>query len=253
MNYKLPGLPERTGKPRISGINMVMDKGLSTHEAENLADTCAGLIDFIKLGFGTSLISPNLKDKLNIYRQAGIKTYFGGTLFEIFYVRNMVDDYRKYLSEFGMEVLEVSDGEVQIPHHVKCSLISRFSADFQVLSEVGSKEAGVIIPDEKWVQMMQDELKAGSWKVIAEARESGNIGIYNKDGSANTGLIEKIKSNIAIENIIWEAPQKPQQVYFIKQFGANVNLGNIPSTEVIALETIRLGLRGDTFFDFIGE
>ncbi|MBN2681065.1 MAG: phosphosulfolactate synthase [Bacteroidales bacterium] len=253
MNFSLPFIPERTLKPRREGLNMIMDKGLGIYEAQNLIDSAGHLIDFVKLGFGTSYITKNLEQKIVLYKNAGIKVYFGGTLFEAFYIRNMVDDYLKLIEKFGLEVMEISDGEVIIPHQEKCEMIARFSKYAFVLSEVGSKEAGVVIPNNQWVNMMNLEMEAGSKYVIAEAREAGNIGIYNKDGSANTSLIDAIKKSVNTAKILWEAPHKPQQVFFVKEFGANVNLGNIAHNEVIALETVRLGLRGDTFFNWLPD
>ncbi len=253
MNYNLPFIPKRSKKPRISGINMIMDKGLSLNEAKNLISTSAELVDYVKLGFGTSLITPKLKEKIELYKSAGIRPYFGGTLFEAFIIRDMFDDFRQYIDKFGIDVVEVSDGEIIMPHEKKCQYIETLKKDFTVFSEVGSKEAGVIISNEKWVKMMKNELNAGSFKVIAEAREAGNIGIYNKDGTANTKLIDEIAAHISTNNILWEAPNKSQQTWFIKHFGTDVNLGNIAYGEVIALETLRLGLRGDTFFQFLPE
>lgn len=251
MNYNLPHIPERTSKPRESGLNMIMDKGLSLREAENMISSSGEFIDIVKFGFGTSAVTANLEDKIRLYKEANIRTYFGGTLFEAFIVRGMFDDYRKLLDKYGLDLAEVSDGEAAIPHDEKCGYISQLKNQVTVLSEVGSKEAGVVIPTDKWVSMMKAELEAGSWKVIAEARESGNIGIYNKDGSANQELIDAILKQVAMEDVLWEAPLKPQQVMFIKMLGANVNLGNIATNEIIPLETLRIGLRGDTFFQYL--
>ncbi len=253
MNYNLPFIPERSKKPRNTGINMIMDKGMSVKDTENFISSCAELVDFVKFGFGTSLVTKNLKEKIALYKSADIKPYFGGTLFEAFIIRDMYDDFVKYIEKYDVNVLEVSDGEIIIPHDKKCRYIETLSKNFTVFSEVGSKEAGVIISNEKWVQMMKDELNAGSFKVIAEARESGTIGIYNKDGSANTELINAISENVSNDNILWEAPIKSQQAWFIKNMGHNVNLGNIAPNEVIPLETLRLGLRGDTFFQYLPD
>ncbi|GAB4282210.1 MAG: phosphosulfolactate synthase [Marinilabiliales bacterium] len=253
MNYNLEFLPERTKKPRQCGLNMIMDKGLSLKDAESLIQSSGDFVDFVKLGFGTSIITNNLEEKIKLYKEAGIKPYFGGTLFEAFYIRKQLSGFKKYIEHFNIEVVEISDGEVNMNHNEKCELINEFSKTYTVLSEVGSKEEDKVYPVEQWVEMMQKELIAGSWKVITEARESGNLGIYNKDGSANTELINAISNNIDIDNIIWEAPIKKQQVWFIRHMGANVNLGNIPYNEVIALESLRLGLRGDTFFQFLPD
>lgn len=252
-NFNLPHLPVRTTKPRKDGVTMVMDKGISLRQAEDFVDVSAGYVDFVKLGFGTSIITKNVKEKVKLYKDAGMKVYVGGTLFEAFVVRNMFEDYRKYIADLGMDCAEVSDGSLELSHEKKCEYISILSKDYTVLSEVGSKEEGVIIHPARWINMMQNELQAGAFKVIAEARESGTVGIFHKNGSAHTMLINRIVNKVKIENIIWETPQKGQQVYFLKLFGCNVNLGNIGVDDVIPLETLRLGLRGDTFFTFLPE
>jgi phosphosulfolactate synthase len=232
---------------------MVMDKGISTRQAEDMISTSSDYIDFVKLGFGTSIISKNTKEKIKLYKEAGIKVYVGGTLFEAFVIRNKFEDYIKYISDLGLDTAEVSDGSITIEHDLKCEYINKLSKNFTVLSEVGSKEEGVIIHPQRWIKMMENELKAGSYKVIAEARESGTVGIFHKNGSAHTMLINRIVNKVKLENIIWETPQKSQQVYFIKMFGANVNVGNIGVDDVIPLETLRIGLRGDTFFTFLPQ
>jgi phosphosulfolactate synthase len=252
-NFNLCNLPEREIKPRNIGITMVMDKGISLRQAQDFVDTSSDFVDFVKLGFGTSLISKNVKEKIKLYQKANLKVYVGGTLFEAFVIRNKFEDYIKYISDLGIDSAEVSDGSIEIDHEKKCEYIFKLSKEFMVLSEVGSKEEGVIIHPSRWIKMMENELKAGAFKVIAEARESGNVGIYHKNGSAHTMLINRIVNKIKIENIIWETPQKSQQVYFLKLFGSNVNVGNISIDDVIPLETLRLGLRGDTFFTFLPE
>ncbi len=253
MNYELDFIPERPKRPRNSGLTMVMDKGLSTRQAEDLIDSSAEYVDLVKLGFGTSAFSNNLTEKIKLYHNAGMKVYLGGTLFEAFIVRNKLDAYKKYVDQLGLNTIEVSDGSISIPHDEKCKWIENLSKDYTVLSEVGSKEEGILISPSKWIKMMQTELQAGSWKVIAEARESGTVGIYRPNGQAHVMLINRILQKVALENIIWEAPKKAQQVYFIKHMGANVNLGNIAENEVIPLECLRRGLRGDTFFQFLPE
>lgn len=251
MNFNLNNLPERTVKPRNGGLTMVMDKGLSIQEAESLLSIAAPYIDLIKLGFGTAYVTSDLKKKLAIYKSAGIPAYFGGTLFEAFIARNQFEDYLKVIDEFRLEYVEVSDGSLEIPHEKKCEYISRVAKQSIVLSEVGSKDEAKIIPPYKWIQLMKAEIEAGAWKVIAEARESGNVGIYRGTGEVRSGLVEEILTQIPSETIIWEAPQKGQQVWFIKLLGSNVNLGNIATNDVIPLETLRLGLRGDTFNFFL--
>ncbi|HRG01851.1 MAG: phosphosulfolactate synthase [Bacteroidia bacterium] len=252
-NVNLPNIPERTEKPRNSGLTMVMDKGISLKHAEDFVESYADYVDFVKLGFGTSVMSKNVKEKIKLYKQAGIKTYVGGTLFEAFVARGKFDEYQKYIESFGLDTAEVSDGSINMDHDSKCKYINTLSKNFTVLSEVGSKEEGIIIHPAKWISMMKAELEAGSFKVIAEARESGTVGIFHKNGSAHSMLITRITSKIKVEDIIWETPQKSQQVYFINLFGANVNVGNISVDDVIPLETLRIGLRGDTFFNYLPE
>jgi phosphosulfolactate synthase len=252
-NVDLTHIPERTAKPRTSGLTMVMDKGISLKHAEDFVESYADYVDFVKLGFGTSVMSKHVKEKIKIYQDAGIKTYLGGTLFEAFVARGKFDDYQKFIDAYGLDTAEVSDGSINIEHDSKCEFISRLAKNFTVLSEVGSKEEGIIIHPAKWVSMMKAELEAGSFKVIAEARESGTVGIFHKNGSTHSMLVTRITSKIKETDIIWETPQKSQQVYFINLFGANVNVGNISVDDVIPLETLRIGLRGDTFFNYLPE
>ncbi len=252
-NYNIPFLPERENRPRKTGITMVMDKGLSLAEAENMVDSCGHLIDFVKLGFGTSLITNRLSEKIRFYQKSGISVYFGGTLFEAFLIRNAIEDYIAVLRRFNLDHVEISDGSMQIPHDLKLDIINDFSDHFTVLSEVGSKQADLILSDDEWVRQMNLEMEAGSSIVIAEAREGGNVGIYDSAGKPKTELIDLISSKTQKDRIMWEAPNKTQQVWFIKQFGPNVNLGNIAPNEIAALEALRLGLRGDTFFDFLPD
>jgi len=253
MNINLPFLPERTVKPRETGLTMMMDKGLSIREAECFVEAAGDFTDLIKLAFGTGVFAKNIETKIQIYRQAGIRVHFGGTLFEAFIVRNYFDEFRRFIDKFGMDTVEVSDGSMTIPHDEKLEYIRILSGQATVLSEVGSKMQGVVIPPELWVSSMKSELEAGAWKVIAEARESGTIGIYHSDGAADKELIDMLDHEIGHDRILWEAPNKNQQVWFIRQFGANVNLGNVATGEMIALESLRLGLRGDTFFDFLPD
>ncbi len=247
----LPHIPERPEQPRKNGLTMVMDKGLGIKQAEQFIEACGEYVDIVKLGFGTSVVSKNVEAKIKLYKEAGFRVYVGGTLFEAFIIRDMLDEYMKFCNKLKLDHVEVSDGSINMNHNEKCDYIHKLSKNFTVLSEVGSKEEGIIIHPAKWTSMMTKELEAGSWKVIAEARESGNVGIYHRNGQAHTLLINKIIAKVKPENILWEAPQKSQQVWFIKLFGANVNLGNIGFEEVIPLETLRLGLRGDTFFQFL--
>ena len=251
MNYTLTQIPERTAKPRQSGITMVMDKGLSIRQVEDFLSTSEDHADIVKLGWCTSFVTPKLSEKLAVYASAGIPVYFGGTLFEAFVARNQFEEYRKLLDKYNLSYAEVSDGSLEMPQDEKCEYIRKLAMQVTVLSEVGSKDEAKIIPPYKWINLMQAELDAGAWKVIGEAREGGNVGLFRASGEVRQGLVEEILTQIPAEKIIWEAPQKEQQVWFVKLLGANVNLGNIAPHECIPLETIRLGLRGDTFSHFL--
>ncbi len=250
---KLSYLPERQDKPRDKGVLMMMDKGLSLQEVSNIIEVGGHLIDYAKLGFGTSVVSNNVKEKVKLYRDAGIKVYLGGTLFEACFIRNELAAYEKFIDHLEVDAVEVSDGSMEMDHDEKCRMITRFAKDRIVLSEVGAKEADVITDSKIWVHHIQAELEAGSSLVIAEARESGNVGIYKNSGKADDDLINAILSHVPAHKILWEAPLKPQQVWFIKLLGHDVNLGNIAPADVIPLETLRLGLRGDTFLDVLPE
>jgi len=253
MNITLKFIPERPSQPRTNGITMVMDKGIGMNQAADLVETADNLIDLLKLGFGTSYANLKVKKKIALYKRHGIRVYPGGTLFEAFAIRDQFDDFRRFLDKLGFDAVEISDGSMEIDHDKKCEYIHTLAKDFLVVSEVGSKIAGLEIPISQWVSQMQVELEAGSFKVIAEARESGTVGIYDIHGKANFELISEISKHLPLDNILWEAPQKLQQVWFIKHFGANVNLGNIAPAEVIPLETLRLGMRGDTFMHFLPD
>ncbi|MDX9725598.1 MAG: phosphosulfolactate synthase [Bacteroidales bacterium] len=253
MKKILPYMPERPSKPRSEGMTMVMDKGLSVREAEDFMSVGSEYTDLVKLGFGTSLITPNLAEKIGVYRKAGCVPYFGGTLFEAFIVRNMFREFVDFIDKYEINLVEVSDGSYDIEHSRKLEYIRLLAERGTVISEVGSKKKDVIYTPDQWVDMMKSELDAGSSKVIAEARESGTIGIFNDDGSVNTPLVNRISEQVRLGNVIWEAPLKSQQAWFIRHFGPEVNLGNIAPSEIIPLETLRLGLRGDTFFQFLPE
>ncbi len=251
---KLQYIPERNARPRENGINMVMDKGQSLSELENSLEAIEEYVDYIKLGFGTGCFTKELEKKIKLIQSRNIQVYFGGTLFEAFFRRNQLDDYTQIMKDLGVDCVEVSDGSITIDHQEKCDVISELKQHTQtVLSEVGSKDVDDIIPPYKWIELMSAELQAGSDYVIAEARESGNVGVYRGTGEVRQGLVQEILTKIPSEKIIWEAPQKSQQLYFIKLCGPNVNLGNIPSHEVIPLEAMRMGLRGDTFSLYLPE
>jgi phosphosulfolactate synthase len=250
MAFKLNHLPTRAEKPRAKGVTLVLDKGFSVRQAEDFCESASIYTDIVKLGWGTSYVTQNLEDKLAVYANAGIPVYLGGTLFEAYVLRDQLDDYLELLKRFDIEYAEVSNGTIWLSDKRKLDIIERMSQQLTVLSEIGSKNPDDIIPPYKWVKMIQAELEAGAWKIIAEARESGTVGVFRPNGEIRSGLIDEIADQIPVEKLIFEAPQKAQQVWFIKKFGSNVNLGNIAPEEVIPLETLRLGLRSDTLFDF---
>ncbi|MBP9739756.1 MAG: phosphosulfolactate synthase [Chitinophagaceae bacterium] len=247
MNFNLTQIPTRTPKPRNNGLTMVMDKGLSVSEAKNFLEVAGPHVDIVKLGFGTAHVTPRLREKIEVYKEAGMNVYFGGTLFEAFLIRNQFEDYLAVCKDYEIDYMEVSDGSITIPHAEKCGYIEKMTKYGTILSEVGSKDAAHIMPPYKWIELMRAELEAGSTYVIAEAREAGNVGIYRGTGEVREGLVQEILTQIPAEKIIWEAPQKAQQLYFLELIGCNVNLGNIAPNEVIPLEAMRIGLRGDTF------
>ncbi|MGN6193970.1 MAG: phosphosulfolactate synthase [Ginsengibacter sp.] len=253
MNFNLSQIPDRVEKPRKYGITMIMDKGLSLEEARNLISAAGPHIDFIKLGFGTAYVTPNLREKIELYQSAGIPVYFGGTLFEAFLIRNQFNDYIDLCKDFQVSYMEVSDGSITIPHTEKCGYIEKLTKHGTVLSEVGSKDATNIMPPYKWIEQMASELDAGASYVIAEAREAGNVGLYRDSGEVRQGLVNEILTRIPAEKILWEAPQKGQQLYFLELVGCNANLGNIAPSEIIPLEAMRIGLRGDTFHLYLDK
>ena len=231
---------------------MVMDKGLSVAETENFLSISHTHVDIVKLGFGTAYVTPMniLIEKIKIYQSYHLPIFLGGTLFEAHVIRNQFDQYLSLCKHLDIKYMEVSDGSIQISHTDKCNYISMLAKEGTVLSEVGSKDPTCIFTSHQWIQAIKEELEAGSSYVITEARESGTVGIYRENGKAREDLIEDIITNISPEKIIWEAPQKSQQIYFIEQLGCNVNLGNIAPNEVISLEAMRMGLRADTFNSF---
>lgn len=253
MNFFLKNIPERTQQPRTYGLTMVMDKGMGLDDVRNFMSVASPFVDIVKFGFGTAFVTNNLREKIEIYREHGMPIYFGGTLFEAFAIRDQFDDYLKVIKDYKLEYVEVSDGSMSIPHKQKCEYISEMAKHVTVLSEVGSKDAAHIIPPYKWIELMQAELDAGAKYVIAEARESGNVGVYRGSGEVREGLVQEILTKIPAEKIIWEAPLKAQQVYFLELLGPNVNLGNIAPNEVLPLEATRNGLRGDTFHMFLDK
>jgi len=251
MSFHLSNLPTRTSKPRNSGITLAIDTGFSARQAEDFCSVASEHVDIVKLGWGTSYITGSLEEKLRVYQNYGISVYFGGTLFEAYLLRDELDNYISFLKQKSIEFVEVSNGTIRLSEHKKLAIIRELSKNFTVLSEVGSKNPNDIIPPYKWVKMINNELEAGAWKVICEARESGTVGVFRPNGEIRSGLIEEITDQIPHDSLLFEAPKKDQQIWFIKKFGPNVNLGNIKPEEVISVETLRLGLRSDTLFDFL--
>jgi phosphosulfolactate synthase len=239
-------LPPRSGKPRAQGLTHVIDKGLNLREIEGLFDTAGQYVDIVKLGWGTSYVTNNLEKKIALYRSFETPVVCGGTLFEAVFARGRLDEFKRWLTDFRFSHVEISDGTLEIPRERKLELIAEFARDFTVLSEVGSKDAEIVYAPYQWVEWIKEELGSGAWKVITEGREGGTAGIYRPTGEMRTGLVDEIVHEIEVGELIFEAPTKSSQAWFVKQFGPNVNLGNIPPDEVIPLETLRLGLRGDT-------
>jgi phosphosulfolactate synthase len=242
----LLALPQRTAKPRQEGITHVLDRGLSVADIDGLVEVAGDYIDLVKLGWGTAVATGNLEAKLARYKAHGITVMLGGTLTELAIAQNRLDKLVAWLHELELEHIELSDGTINIEHDRKLELISRLAEEFTVLSEVGSKDDTRIMAPYRWVEQIQSELQAGAWKVIAEARESGSVGIFRHDGEVRMGLIDEIVHAIDSDRILFEAPRKDQQVWFVRRFGPDVNLGNIVPEDVLSLETVRVGLRSDT-------
>ena len=240
-------LPERSAKPRDNGVTHVIDRGLSIAEIEGMIEVAGEFVDIVKLGWGTALATGNLERKLERYRAHGIPVVLGGTLTELAISRGRLDELIAWVHDLGLEYFEISDGTIELEHPRKLELIERLAQEFTVLSEVGSKDdTGAITPPYVWVEQMRAELAAGAWKVIAEGREAGTAGIFRPSGEVREGLIGEIVHEIAPARIMFDAPRKDQQVWFVRRFGPDVNLSNVPVGEVLALETLRLGLRSDT-------
>lgn len=239
-------LPARSIKPRERGLTHVLDRGLAVAEVDGLVEVAGDSVDLVKLGWGTALATANLEPKLERYREHGIPVVLGGTLTELAIAQDRLEALLGWLRELGLNHVEISDGTIALEHDRKLELIERLSSEFTVLSEVGSKDAAEIMAPYRWVEQIKSELAAGAWKVIAEARESGTAGIYRADGEVRMGLIDEIAHGVDPGDLLFEAPQKDQQVWFLRRFGADANLGNITPADVLSLETLRLGLRSDT-------
>lgn len=246
-------LPRRTSKPRETGLTMVIDSGLGLGAIRDQLENAGGSVDYVKLGWGTAVVTAKLEEKLKLYREFNTPVCLGGTFFELAYLAGKTRQFRDLAGKLGLQLVEISDGSIVMPLRDKLKFIREFSRDFKVLSEYGSKDAEVVVAPSRWVDGMKRELDAGAWKCIAEGRESGTAGLYRSTSELRTGLVDEIVMSIPQSKLLWEAPQKNQQVWFIKQFGSNVNLGNIALADVIPLETLRLGLRGDTLLKFHGH
>jgi phosphosulfolactate synthase len=239
-------LPDRSAKPRQQGLTHVLDRGLSVAEVDSLIEVAGDFVDIVKLGWGTALVTANLHEKLERYRAHGIPVVLGGTLTELAIDQRQVEGLIDYMRELGLDHVEVSDGTIALAHADKVDLIERLAQEFTVLSEVGSKDDTQIMAPYRWVEQIEAELAAGAWLVIAEARETGTAGIYRADGEVRMGLIDEIAHAVDFHRMLFEAPRKDQQVWFVRRFGPEVNLGNIAPDDVLSLETLRLGLRSDT-------
>ncbi len=254
MNKYFIPLPERTSKPRNTGVTMVIDSSLGFNAMEDMISIGEAWIDYVKLGWGTGLITPILKNKIELYKKHNIKVCLGGTFFEVAYANKKVAEFEDFVEAHGISLIEISDGSLTIPRDEKLEIINRCSKKFTVLSEYGNKDASTeLIAPRYWAQHMKEELDAGAWKVIAEGRESGTAGMYRGSSELRTGLVDEIVNFIPQDDILWEAPLKAHQTWFIKKFGSNVSLGNIAPRDVLPLETLRLGLRSDTLLKFHGD
>ena len=247
-------VPKRSPKPRTQGLTHVIDKGLNLRDIEGLFDTAGEYVDIVKLGWGTSYVTRNLEKKIALYRHFETPVVCGGTLFEAVYARGKLDEFKAWLVEHRFAHVEISDGTIDLPREQKLELVAEFAQDFVVMSEVGSKDSEVVFAPYQWVQWLKEDLEAGAWKVITEGREGGTAGIFRSSGDMRTGLIDEIVHEIDLSEIIFEAPTTQSQAWFVKKYGPDVNLGNIPPEEVIPLETLRLGLRSDTLREvLLGE
>ena len=244
-------LPQRPVKPRETGLTHVIDIGLAPRDAESLMKIAADHIDLIRLGFGSAYVTGALQEKVDLYRSFDVPVALGGTLTELAWLQGRIDGLRRWLQELGVEHVEVSSGTVEIPAEEKADLIRALAADgFTVYAEVGEKDPAAIMAPYRWVELIEQALESGATKVVCEGRASGDAGMYRPDGEARTGLIDEIVHGIDFHRLIFEAPKRHQQVWFIEHLGPDVNLGNIRPDDVIPLETLRLGLRADTLHLF---
>ena len=254
MNKHMFDLPERTVKPRTSGLTMVIDSFMGTRGTEDLIETASEWVDYVKFGWGTALVNPIVKKKIKMLRDHDIEVCLGGTFYEVAHVNGKLAEYEEFLNENDIKLMEISDGTIDLPRDTKLEHIAHFAKNFKVLSEYGSKDSQAEIKAPRiWAEHMREELDAGAWKAIAEGRESGTAGMYRQSSELRTGLVDEITETISTDDILWEAPKKQHQTWFIQKYGSNVNLGNINPKDVIPLETLRLGLRSDTLLNFHGN
>lgn len=243
--------PVRTNKPRETGLTHVLDSGVSLRALDDQLDGCEHLVDIVKLGWGTSYVDPRTPAKVKKLRSRGIKVSLGGTLFEAAHICDRLDEFRDWAEELGVDIIEVSNGTIDLPLDTKVHIIEALSEKFLILTEVGSKDVDIVMAPYRWVETIKRELGAGAWKVVAEGRESGTAGLYRRNGEIRHGLVEEIVAAIDPSRVLFEAPQTQQQAWFIRTLGPEVNLGNIRLDDVIPLETLRLGLRGDTLMELL--
>ena len=242
-------LPQRTSKPRTDGLTMMVDGGLPTRQFQDVVESGAEFLDFVKFGWGTAIVTTDLQRKIDVLKDAGVDFYFGGTLFEKFLLQDRFDDFRDLCLSYGCQHVEVSNGTIDLPHIEKAGYVRKLAGDFNVVSEVGFKdsERSELLAPDRWIECIHEDLEAGACLVTLEARESGSSGICRPNGELRFGLIEEIlESDVNPSQLLFEAPSTQLQCYFVRRIGSDVNLGNIPSTALLGLETIRLGLRADT-------
>lgn len=245
-------LPQRGSRPRDRGLTNVVDNGYGMQQTRDLLDLVHPYVDIIKLGWGSAYLTPDLKSKVALIAEYGVQVCPGGMLFELSYWQDKIDPFTRFLEAAGISMVEVSNGSLPIPDDRKCGMVELFRRrGFTVLSEVGSKDINLQSPPAEWVRAIRDDLAAGAWKVIMEGRADASAGIYTADGTLKDDLVETVLgSGIDADKLIFEAPHKRQMTLFIRRIGAEVNLGNVPLNEVLNLETLRLGLRGDTVMHF---
>jgi phosphosulfolactate synthase len=251
MNEHTLELPERAAKPRTTGFTMVVDGGLPLRSLEDLVDSAGTYLDFVKFGWGTAIVSPQIRTKIALVQSHGIDFYFGGTLFEKYVMQNRLDEYRDFCERHGCRYVEVSNGTIDISNQEKAGYIQKLGKDFSIISEVGFKnsERSERLSPRRWIEYVEEDLSAGARLVTLEARESGRSGICRPDGNLRFGLVEEIIAELPVDSLLFEAPTNALQAYFVRAIGPNANLGNIPASGVLSLETIRLGLRADTLLE----